>query len=296
MKIAFLIQCHKNPEQINLLLKALKHPQVDVFVHVDSKSESIRGDIEKDTGIYLLPKRDCVDVQWAQFSQVKATLNLLNASISRGYSHYFLISGQDFPLRPVEEIVKFFDAHKDDNFIECSTVKTFEKRNDIFFPCTVIGRKIWQKILKNILVYATGGWNHTFSMAKRTAPNNVHYFFGSSWWCLNNKTIIWVKAYMEQHPEYQSFFERSLCADECFFQTLVMNSPYASSVKPYLHYIKWEEGKSSPKTLMISDFEDLKNTDKIIARKFDMDIDRQILERLRVQLERGKSRGTKSVC
>lgn len=31
MKIAFLMQCHKNPEQINLLLKALKHPQVDVL-------------------------------------------------------------------------------------------------------------------------------------------------------------------------------------------------------------------------------------------------------------------------
>lgn len=84
MKIAFLMQCHKNPEQINLLLKALKHPRVDVFIHVDSKSENIRDNIEKNEGIYLLPKKDCIDVQWAQFSQVKATLNLLNAAISRG--------------------------------------------------------------------------------------------------------------------------------------------------------------------------------------------------------------------
>ena len=58
MKIAFLMQCHKNPEQINLLLKALKHPQVDVYVHVDSKSESIREDIGEGDGIYLLPKKD----------------------------------------------------------------------------------------------------------------------------------------------------------------------------------------------------------------------------------------------
>lgn len=84
MKIAFLMQCHKNPEQINLLLKALKHPQVDVYVHVDAKSENIREDIEKSDGVYLLPKKDCIDVQWAQFSQVQATLNLLNAAISRG--------------------------------------------------------------------------------------------------------------------------------------------------------------------------------------------------------------------
>lgn len=84
MKVAFLMQCHKNPEQINILLKALKHPQVDVYVHVDSKSESIREDIGEGDGIYLLPKKDSIDVQWAQFSQVQATLNLLNAAISGG--------------------------------------------------------------------------------------------------------------------------------------------------------------------------------------------------------------------
>lgn len=84
MKIAFLMQCHKNSKQINILLKALKHPQVDIYVHVDSKSENIRADIESGDGIYLLPKKDCIDVQWAQFSQVRATLNLLNAAISKG--------------------------------------------------------------------------------------------------------------------------------------------------------------------------------------------------------------------
>lgn len=134
MKIAFLMQCHKNPEQINLLLNALKHPQVDIFVHVDAKSKSIRNNIVKRDGVYLLSEKECVDVKWAQFSQVKATLNLLDAAISRGgYYHYFLISGQDFPLKPVEEIVEYLDERKDDNFIECSSIKKFEKRNDIFF-------------------------------------------------------------------------------------------------------------------------------------------------------------------
>ena len=47
MKIAFLMQCHKNPEQINLLLNALKHPQVDIFVHVDAKNKSIRNNTDK---------------------------------------------------------------------------------------------------------------------------------------------------------------------------------------------------------------------------------------------------------
>ena len=113
---------------------------------MDSKSENIREDIEKSDGVYLLPKEDCIDVQWAQFSQVQATLNLLNAAISRGgYSHYFLISGQDFPLKSIGEIVKFLNEHKNENFIDCALIKRFEKRNDIYFPKFVIGKKQWQK-------------------------------------------------------------------------------------------------------------------------------------------------------
>jgi hypothetical protein rflaF_17784 len=282
MKVAFLMQCHKNPKQINLLLKALKHPQVDVFIHVDSKNENIREDIEKNDGVYLLPKKDCVDVQWAQFSQVKATLNLLNAAISRGgYSHYFLISGQDFPIKSIGEIVKFLSERKDENFIDCALIKRFEKRNDIYFPRMVIGRRIWQKILKGILVYSTGGWNQTFSIIKRLKPANVQYYFGSQWWCLNDAMVKWIYNFLENYPEYIKLFKHSLCPDECFFQTLVMNSPFANTTKPYLHYIKWEKGKSSPKTLTTIDYEELKKTEKLIARRFDINVDAEIIERLR---------------
>ena len=285
MKVAFLMLCHKNPKQINLLLKALKHPQIDVFIHVDSKNENIREDIEKSDGVYLLPKKDCVDVQWAQFSEVKATLNLLNAAISEGggYSHYFLISGQDFPLKSIGEIVRFLNERKDENFIDCALIKRFEKRNDIYFPRMVIGRRIWQKILKGILVYSTGGWNQTFSIIKRLKPANVQYYFVSQWWCLNDAMVKWIYNFLENYPEYIKLFKHSLCPDECFFQTLVMNSPFANTTKPYLHYIKWEKGKSSPKTLTTIDYEELKKAEKLIARKFDINVDAEIIERLRMR-------------
>lgn len=84
MRVAFLMQCHKNPEQINLLLDALNHPMVDVFVHVDKKSQEIRTKITQRDGVYILPEHQCVDVQWAQYSQVEATLQLLSAAVNRG--------------------------------------------------------------------------------------------------------------------------------------------------------------------------------------------------------------------
>ena len=282
MKVAFLMQCHKNPEQINLLLEALNHPMVDVFVHVDKKSQAIKDKITQRAGVYILPEQQCVDVQWAQYSQVEATLQLLRAAVNRGgYSHYWLISGQDYPLRPMDNILDFLEANQEANFIECSQIKPFNKRNDVYFPNSVIGRKLWQKVLKNLWSYGTGGWNKTFPIFKRKAPDDFKYWFGSQWWCLNSTTAQWIIDYLNEHTEYEKFFEHSLCSDECFFQTLVMNSPFANTTKPYLHYIKWEKGKSSPRTLTTIDYEELKKTEKIIARKFDIDVDTEIIERLR---------------
>ena len=282
MKVAFLMQCHKNPEQINLLLEALNHPMVDVFVHVDKKSQAIKDKITQRAGVYILPEQQCVDVQWAQYSQVEATLQLLRAAVNRGgYSHYWLISGQDYPLRPMDNILDFLEANQEANFIECSQIKPFNKRNDVYFPNSVIGRKLWQKVLKNLWIYGTGGWNKTCPIFKRKAPDDFKYWFGSQWWCLNSTTAQWIIDYLNEHTEYEKFFEHSLCSDECFFQTLVMNSPFANTTKPYLHYIKWEKGKSSPRTLTTIDYEELKKTEKIIARKFDIDVDTEIIERLR---------------
>lgn len=38
MKLAILLLCHKNAEQINLFLQTMKHPDIDFYIHVDKKS------------------------------------------------------------------------------------------------------------------------------------------------------------------------------------------------------------------------------------------------------------------
>ena len=120
-------------------------------------------------------------------------------------------------MKPIEEIVDFLDKHKEENFIDSSSIKKFEKRNNIYFPSLVIGRKLWQKVIKNIWIYGTGGWNFTFPMFKRKPVDNFKYYFGSQWWCLNGTTLKWIQNYLKMHPEYIKLFEHSLCPDECFF-------------------------------------------------------------------------------
>lgn len=195
-------------------------------------------------------------------------------------------------MRPISDIVKFIEANQEDNFIECSQIGVFNKRNDVYFLNAVIGRKLWQKMLKNLWIYGTGGWKKTLSLFKRKAPDGFKYWFGSQWWCLNGETVQWIANYLNCHEEYGMFFEHSLCPDECFFQTLVMNSPFASRVRPFLHYVKWEEGKSSPQTITMADYEKCMASGKLMARKFDIDEEPEIIKKLENLIAYGKDSKT----
>ena len=83
MRIAILIQCHCNPEQINLFLGVLQCEEIDFFIHVDKKS-NIQEKIDSYPNVYFVPNEKRVDVRWGTFSQVEATLTLINLAREHG--------------------------------------------------------------------------------------------------------------------------------------------------------------------------------------------------------------------
>lgn len=118
MKQAILVQCHKNPKQVNLLLDALDDPNLDIYVHIDKKS-NIGSEIKTGKQIHILPDEYRVDVGWAVFSQVEATLNLMRYAAAWGeYGHYLLCSGQDYPLVKASELSDFLNKNADFNFVQ----------------------------------------------------------------------------------------------------------------------------------------------------------------------------------
>ena len=293
MKIAVLIQCHKNPEQINTFVETMANPAFSFFVHVDKKS-SISEKIKPRDDVWFLPDDMRVDAQWATISLVDATLNLLRYANEQGpFDFYWLCSGQDFPIKPVREIVAWFEEHPKNDFVELYKSKNsglkkenhYDKRNAIFFPHWILGNKKWKRIAKRVYSDFTGGYNHTFKWARRKNTTGLDFFFGSEWICLSKRTFDWMNAYINAHSEYYKYMENCNCSDETFFQTLLMNSPYADSRMDYLHYVDWSEGKSSPKTLSQEDVENLIKSDKLMARKIDMYRDPIIIDILRKMTE-----------
>lgn len=76
MKIAFLILCHKNPNQINKMINTLDDEDVSFYLHIDKKS-GISNKIIKKENVFILDESKCLDIKWGQNQMIHATTNLL---------------------------------------------------------------------------------------------------------------------------------------------------------------------------------------------------------------------------
>lgn len=273
MKIALLILCHKNPDQIKKFINLMKSDLFDIFIHVDKKSQMELTHLESDS-VHILPESKRVNVTWGGLSQIDATLNLIQYANQYGnYDYYWLCSGQDIPVKSIEYMRKFFVDHSSNEFINLFQTlnnggkqNNYDKRNDLYYPIWIQGLKLWQRILKRLYVEITGGYNKT-SIARRKNYTGMKFFYGSQWWCLSGEAIRWILVYIENHDGYYQFFRNVTTPDECFFHTLIMNSPYALKRQEYLHYIDWSNGGNSPKMLDNKDLDTAQKSKYLMARK-----------------------------
>lgn len=148
MKIAVAMLCHKNVKQINSLIQAMESEDISFFIHVDKKSIINRDEISG-KNITVIPKDCSVDIQWGGFGMIEATLQLIEAirQSKQVYDYIWLMSGQDWPLRSAENIVKYVERHNGDDFIEIlsdqeARDRGYCKRNALYYPSWMVSNKI----------------------------------------------------------------------------------------------------------------------------------------------------------
>ena len=201
-----------------------------------------------------------------------------------GYDYYWLISGQDWPLRSADKIVKFFEEHNGTNFVQYWNSKNhgshqqnnLDKRNQIYFQLNLLAENRGKRSSRG------GGLNSPEDTIRRgnfeRKQLGIEFYFGSSWWALKRETIDWIMQYITTHPEYYKFYENATCPDESFFQTLVMISPYADENTDYLTYLHFQKGANSPDILTEDNLQRARESKYLIMRKVDMNVDDSFLQ------------------
>lgn len=273
--VAILILAHKKPEQINALINALNHPNVDVFLHIDKKSKMVIEKLEKKENLYILEDDFRISVSWGQISQLDATLNLIKkARSTKDYAYYILISGEDFPCKSIDEIYQLACTQKNKisfwkSMNNGTCFNNFDKRCSIYFPQWIITQKPMGRLLRKLWVIITGGYSRTFKIFRRKSFNDIKFYHGPSWWGLNFDTIEFILDYINKNPSYYKYFNNCSNPDESFFQTAVMLSPYANLNTKFLTYVYFLEGKNSPETLTECDCENALKSEYYFMRKID---------------------------
>jgi len=275
MKLAHLILAHSKPQMLERLVKRLHHPKADIYIHLDKKAnfEDFKH-LEAIDHVFFIKNR--VKTEWGNYSLIDATLKGLEYILENNaqYSHINLLSGQDYPLKPIEEIQQFLFFNADKTFMHYLSINDNEwpdgkvritqyNLGDYNFP----GKYRLQSIVNAIL-------------PRRKMPGYLAPYGRSQWLTITPACAKYAIDYLKNNSRLKRFFRLTWAVDEIFFQTIILNSPLKNSVvNDNLRYIDME-GASRPTIFTIADADKLIASGKFFARKFDTDVDSKILDRL----------------
>lgn len=285
-KHAYLIIAHNQFDILEKLIKLLDYPLNDIFIHIDKSVKNFNFNYYKKLGKYsniIFCER--INVKWAHFSQVEATIELLKSATKGNYAYYHLLSGVDLPIKPPQYIHNFFKDYTETEFIYFASDKEVERiksrvlhyhfiryhRHEYY--CMRCFGKCFNKILEKL---------QFILRFERRWDENISLKFGSNWWSITHNLATYI---LSNEKWIRKTFKYARNADELFLQTLVFNSEFKNAVymkdkkdtyDSILRCIDFERG--NPYTFTSEDLLYLKNSSQLFARKFDSIRSKQIVE------------------
>lgn len=280
VKLAHIILVHQLPEQLSLLIKALEHPQVHFFIHVDKKINDVefKSILKGNTNITFIQERK--NVTWGGFSLIEAVLEAMKEIVAtKEYTHVNLISGADYPVNSPDKLIKFIAQNPRKEFFEFYPVET-EWQEAItrytkyhFTDLNIPGKYFLENIVNAI-------------MPERKIPDNMTAVGRLVWFTITIELTNYLTGFLKKRKDIIRFFKLTWGTDEIIFPTLTYNSKFKDNmVNRSLRYVNFLPGKAHPKILDISDWNKLTEKEYFFARKFDPEISKELISKIDNHIE-----------
>ena len=287
-RTAYILTIHKNPEQVNKFIKQIVlDDHADVFIHIDKKYyNNLVNKIVKHSNVIIL--KESIDVKWGDITQVDATNLLLKEVISTGVEYDFVCfrSGQDLLVK--NGFKEFLMENKEKIFMNAYLVNRKEPHAafaNVSWP--ISSRKLYlnpfhpNRIFRRVIQVCYGVGLNLFPNPNNL-PDSYSIYNGSNWFCIPFKVVQYINRFLEENEWYYKAFKNSLCPDEFFYQTLIMNSEFKTDViDNNLMYIKFGDTlktRNNPITLKMEHISTIESSNEFFARKFDEAIDNEVIE------------------
>ncbi|MFC0262558.1 beta-1,6-N-acetylglucosaminyltransferase [Fontibacter flavus] len=273
-KHAVLLLAHQNLVHLKQYIEFLG-PNFFFYIHINKKAFLTDDEIEElksHPNVRFISRKYLI--RWGGTRILKAILELAQVALKDDeYAYLHTASGQDFPIKRSEEILKFFHLNQGKEFIEYFPVPTerwdnggldryqFYHLYDLFNVKSRFGKFMIRLTLK---------FQKIFGIKRGTVNNLPSIYGGSCWFSITGNCMKYCLDFLSKNPKILDNHEYVFGPEESFFQTIIMNSPYKESVvNDNLFYIDWEfRNGNSPAVLDQSDWKNLLNSDKLFGRKF----------------------------
>ena len=301
MQKNYLILAHKNPLQLGRMIERLDDGASKFFIHLDAKTpiEPFAACLEGAHIRFIEPRERCV---WGDFSIVRATIHLMEAA-SKEQGIFILMSGQDYPIQWQGHINAFLESNKEFDFIEIEPLEEKWKPKMVkdklehyhilhseerghsncyapFAHCSVFQKlRTLTHLLKGRL--SQKNFRLLCSLPKRVAPFERQYA-GSQFWAFSERTFYAVLHYIREHKAaLEGYYKYTSSPDEVYFHSVLMHLVAKDStikLKDPITYVNYFRKNN---VFITEDFDKLTSAKgKLFARKFDTDIDIEILNKL----------------
>ena len=271
-KHAYLIMAHNNFYCLEKLLMLLDDERNDIFLHIDGKIKgfdfnSFRNLCSRAQVIFPSKR---IKVHWGTQSQIKTEMLLFETARNHAsYAYYHLISGVDLPLKNQDEIHNFFQ-NKNENYLYYTQAPS---RWDIYRVSRYHFIPSSNKIIPTRIKGYLGTIQETLGI-NRLKNSQFRLYTGRNWCSLSQGAV---ETLLQHKSQIMNLTRFSLCADEVYKQTILLH--YDSTlIANDLRFVDWSHGGSHPHTFTLEDFPRLRESDTLFARKFDENVDKQIID------------------
>jgi hypothetical protein len=300
MRVCYFIQSHRPPAQLSRLIATLKRssPGARVLVgHDDTGAPLGAGDLPALDGIELFHVPG--PIERGALSQLRPYFAALERLEHEGFPDDWLVylSAQDYPTRPLAELEARLAASQADGFL--SWWPAFEPQNP------------WGRRRQGIFRYAyrfhsVPRWLpalHTFRFINRI-QSGVHLhltygaklgvrarrtpfvdgrvcYAGAQWSILARPCMEYLAEALRRERALLDYYAETICPDESVVQTLLVNSGRFRLENDTLRYTDFRGSKNgSPRLLGTADLDTLADPRYFFARKFALEHDPRVLDRL----------------
>lgn len=299
MALAFHILAHKDPTQVERLVRAILRPENTLILHIDRRaprSLHTLGQRLASTHPNVLLQRPRV-VLWGGSEVARLPVEAISLALrsKQAWTHFINLSGQCFPLKPIEEIASVLATRADISYLTW-----FDPR----------ASRLWRNAEERVAcTYYWWTWVHwimtrpglgrqmrrRLKWGERTIPMRRHpprnfadgfrYYGGSNWAMLARPA----GEHLVSDPACQRLLLwcRHACnSDEIFLATALRGGTWDGACQnENFREMDFPKGAINPRVFTMADLPRLLASPAFFARKFDIAADAAILDALESRLQ-----------